>query len=50
MQKTGPIIVIEDDLEDQELLDETFKTLSYPNKILFFADGYEALQSLSKVM
>lgn len=41
--KSGPIIVIEDDDDDQLLLDEIFKTLNYPNEILFFADGYKAL-------
>jgi CheY-like chemotaxis protein len=41
--KSGPIIVIEDDPDDQELLDEIFKSLSYPNEIIFFADGYKAL-------
>jgi CheY-like chemotaxis protein len=48
MQKLGPIIVIEDDLEDQEMLDETFKFLQYPNKILFFTDGYKALEYIEK--
>jgi CheY-like chemotaxis protein len=43
MQRTGPIIVIEDDMDDQELLDETFKTLDFPYEILFFKDGYKAL-------
>jgi CheY-like chemotaxis protein len=41
--KSGPIIVIEDDYDDQQLLDEIFKVLNYPNEILFFADGYKAL-------
>jgi CheY-like chemotaxis protein len=41
--KSGPIIVIEDDDDDQQLLDEIFKTLNYPNEILYFADGYKAL-------
>jgi CheY-like chemotaxis protein len=44
MRKAGPIIVIEDDLEDQELLNETFKFLNYPNQIIFFTDGYKALE------
>jgi CheY-like chemotaxis protein len=43
MQKSGPIIVIEDDYEDQEMLDETFKFLNCPNEVIFFADGYDAL-------
>ena len=48
MKKTGPIIVIEDDHEDQELLEEAFAFLNYPNKVLFFSDGYEALDFISK--
>jgi hypothetical protein len=34
--KSGPIIIIEDDAEDQELLTEIFKNLNYPNKVVFF--------------
>jgi CheY-like chemotaxis protein len=48
MGKLGPIIVIEDDLDDQLLLDETFKILNYPNKVIFFSDGYEALAFIQK--
>jgi CheY-like chemotaxis protein len=46
MKKSGPIIVIDDDLEDQQILDEIFRNLDIPNKILFFADGNDALQYL----
>ena len=44
MNKTGPIIVIEDDLDDQELLTEIFKKLDYKNKVVFYKDGNEALE------
>src|SRR5688572_16598581 len=47
MTKTGPIIVIEDDSDDQQLLDEAFKYLNYPYKIIFFSDGFEALHFIS---
>jgi CheY-like chemotaxis protein len=43
MNKIGPIIVIEDDEDDQQLLDETFRHLNYPYEILFFSDGNKAL-------
>ena len=43
----GPVIVIEDDLDDQEILEEVFKKLNYPNEILFFSDGIQALSYLS---
>jgi CheY-like chemotaxis protein len=48
MNKAGEIIVIEDDLDDQEMLTEIFKELGYPNKIVFFTDGNEALAHLTK--
>ena len=48
MNKTGPIIVIEDDSDDQELLNEVFKVLDFKNKITFFGDGEQALDYLLK--
>lgn len=47
MNKLGPIIVIEDDKDDQEILAEIFKKLDYENKILFFQDGFKAIEYLS---
>ena len=47
MNKGGPIIIIEDDLDDQELLGEVFRDLSCKNEIIFFADGQEALDFLT---
>ncbi|WP_254561694.1 response regulator [Dyadobacter diqingensis] len=46
MNNDGPIIVIEDDLEDQFLIGETFKNLAYSNPVVFFEDGYSALEYL----
>ena len=46
MNKNGPIIVIEDDMEDQELMSEVFAELGYKNEILFFGDGELALDHL----
>lgn len=46
MNKGGPIIIIEDDLDDQEVLIDVFKELDYPNEIIFFGDGIEALEYL----
>jgi CheY-like chemotaxis protein len=48
MNKSGPIIVIEDDPDDQELLKEIFKRLNYVNEIIFQRDGNEALEFLNK--
>lgn len=47
MNKEGPIIIIEDDLDDQEILTEVFKELNYNNEILFFGDGEVALEFLT---
>ncbi|HVX26640.1 MAG TPA: response regulator [Parafilimonas sp.] len=47
MNKEGCIIVIEDDLDDQFLIQESFKELNYPNEIIFFNDGQSALAFLA---
>ncbi len=47
MSKSGPIIVIDDDLEDHFIMDEIFRQLKCPNKILFFNDGYAAMDYLN---
>ena len=46
MNKIGPIVVIEDDVDDQEILDEIFKNLKYKNPVIYFTDSEEALQFL----
>lgn len=46
MNKTGPIVVIEDDRDDQELLTTVFKELNFKNEIIFFGDGETALDYL----
>lgn len=48
MNKNGPVIIIEDDEDDQEILQEVFKKLNYPNELIFFFDGQEALIYLNK--
>ena len=48
MNKDGPIIVIEDDMDDQEILHEIFQNLGYTNKISYFIDGNEALDYLNQ--
>jgi CheY-like chemotaxis protein len=47
MNKTGPIIVIEDDADDKEILKEIFKDLDFRNEIIFFAEGEKALEYLT---
>lgn len=46
MNKNGPIIIIEDDSEDQDVLNTIFDDLNYDNLIIFFKDPVEALQFL----
>lgn len=50
MNKKGPIIIIEDDLDDQELLKDVFLSLKYPNEIIFFSDGEQALKYLTETL
>ena len=39
MNKGGPIIIIEDDLDDQDILTEIFQELNYKNEVIFFKEG-----------
>jgi CheY-like chemotaxis protein len=47
MNKTGPIVIIEDDIDDQDILSEIFKELNYSNKLIFFSDSVKALEYLT---
>jgi CheY-like chemotaxis protein len=49
MNKNGAIIIIEDDEDDQALIKEVFRELNYPNKVIFFSDGIDALSHLEHV-
>jgi CheY-like chemotaxis protein len=46
MNKTGPIIIIEDDKDDQDILMEIFRELDFKNEVIYFSDGEGALQYL----
>lgn len=46
MNKNGPIVIIEDDADDQLLLTEVLKELDFPNEVIFFSDGEKALAYL----
>jgi CheY-like chemotaxis protein len=46
MNSKGPVIIIEDDPDDREILQAIFDKLGYENKPLFFKDGQEALTYL----
>ena len=47
MKKEGPVIIIEDDIDDKEMLEEVFRKLGYSNELLFFGDGQKALDFLN---
>ena len=47
MPKNGPIIIIEDDVDDQELLREVFKELQVSNILRFFNSCVHALNYLA---
>ena len=47
MNKNGPIILVEDDIDDQLFFVEAFKELNFKNEIIFFSDGQLALDYLT---
>ncbi len=49
MNKDGPIIIIEDDVDDQDMLREVFEKLDYSNEVIFFGDGELALDFLNRI-
>jgi CheY-like chemotaxis protein len=46
MNRRGPIIIIEDDPDDQELFGEVFISLNFTNDVIYFSNGEEALKFL----
>jgi CheY-like chemotaxis protein len=48
MNKRGPIVIIEDDADDQDILTEIFRELNYNNELIFFSDSFKALQYLTE--
>lgn len=49
MSIKGPIISIEDDVDDQFLIKSVIQELDIPNELLFFSNGVEALLYLETV-
>ncbi|WP_339880865.1 response regulator [uncultured Algoriphagus sp.] len=48
MNTLGPIVIIEDDIDDQNFFQEAFKSLNYPNDVIFFWDGETAIKYLTE--
>lgn len=46
MSKTGPIIIVEDDADDQSLMQEALQSLYLSNSLLFFEQGNAAFHYL----
>jgi CheY-like chemotaxis protein len=46
MAKPGPIIIVEDDPDDQELIESAIRNIGMTNKIIFFANGETAFEYL----
>ena len=46
MSRIGPIIIAEDDPDDQEILKEVFQSLSIKNELKFFDNGEDVLTYL----
>ena len=44
----GPIIVIDDDPDDREVLKDIFEKVNYPNVVRYFDDGETALEYLNR--
>ncbi|HEU0137052.1 MAG TPA: response regulator [Flavobacterium sp.] len=47
MNNRGPIVFIEDDADDQEVLAEVLKDLCCENEVIFFSEGEKALEYLT---
>jgi len=48
MAKNGPIIIIEDDEEDEEIFKDILQELDISNKVIWFADPHFAFEYLKK--
>jgi CheY-like chemotaxis protein len=46
MAKSGPIVIVEDDLDDQTILEEVIKETGTTNELLFFTNGPAAFEFL----
>ena len=49
MSKLGPIVIVEDDLDDQEMVQEAMEELGIKNKLVFFDRAVKAFDFLKSV-
>jgi CheY-like chemotaxis protein len=50
MKQPGPILIVEDDYDDQDLLRETFQALRVPHELLFFNRCIKAFKHLKTML
>ncbi|MGV3459734.1 MAG: response regulator [Flavobacterium sp.] len=48
MEKNGPIIIIEDDADDREIISEVIRSLSVPNEIVLIGESTQAMEYLRR--
>jgi CheY-like chemotaxis protein len=48
MAKSGPIIIVEDDMDDQEIYAETIRSMGIANELVFFKNAPVAFQYLKQ--
>lgn len=46
MSRTGPIIIVDDDKDDHDILADVFRSLKIPNKVKFFERANDVLNYL----
>src|SRR5687767_15325981 len=49
MSKLGPIVIVEDDLDDQEMIQEAIEGLGIKNKLVFFDRALKAFDFLKSI-
>ena len=49
MNKNGPIIIIEDDMDDQVLIRLVYENLNYTNELVFIENGELAIEYLNQM-
>ena len=48
MSKVGPIVIIEDDMDDQKILDDVFRELKIGNELIKFSNPFDAFKYLKE--
>jgi response regulator RpfG family c-di-GMP phosphodiesterase len=48
--KSGPIIIVEDDVDDKEIMEDALKELKVPNKLVWFKNCDDAWQYLKTTL